>query len=79
MRDLIVTMIVFGGLPFILIRPWVGVLYWYWIGYMNPHRLTWGFAYDFPFALLVGATMLVGFVFARDRKPLETSTVSVYR
>ena len=32
----------------------MGVLVWSWIGYMNPHRLTWGFAYDFPLAMVVG-------------------------
>jgi len=38
MRDILVTAIVFGTLPFILKRPWVGILLWCWLGYMNPHR-----------------------------------------
>ena len=46
MRDIIVTLAVFGLLPLILRRPWLGVLAWSWLGFMNPHRLTWGFAYD---------------------------------
>ena len=33
---------------------------WSWLGYMNPHRLTWGFAYDFPFAQLVAVATLAG-------------------
>ena len=49
MRDLFVTLIVLGALPFAFLRPSIGVLTFSWLSYMNPHRLTWGFAYDFPF------------------------------
>ena len=37
MRDLIVTLAVLGSLPLIFLRPWVGVLVWVWISFMNPH------------------------------------------
>ena len=57
-------------MPFILVRPWIGILLWSWLGYMNPHRLSWGFAYDFPFAAVAGAATLVGLVFTRDRRGL---------
>lgn len=70
MRDLVVTAVVAGLLPFCLAMPWVGVLAWSWIGYMNPHRLTWGFATQMPFALMVGVATLVGMVFTRDSKPI---------
>ena len=39
MRDIAVTLVIFGALPFILWRPYIGVLVWTWIGFMNPHRL----------------------------------------
>lgn len=68
MRDLLVTLIVFGSLPVILMRPWVGILMWSWLGYMNPHRLTWGFAFDFPFAQAVALATLAGFIFTADRR-----------
>ena len=42
LRDLLVFAIVFGSIPFILRRPWIGVLMWVWISVMNPHRLSWG-------------------------------------
>ncbi len=51
MRDILVTAIVFGALPFIFKRPWIGILLWCWLAYMNPHRQAWGFAYEFPFAI----------------------------
>lgn len=78
MRDLIVTLIVFGSLPLILVRPWFGAIMWAWIGYMNPHRLTWGFAYDFPFAMLVAIATLAGLVFTKDRRGIPLSTVTFW-
>ena len=76
MRDILVTLIVCGSLPFILARPWIGILMWSWISYMNPHRLTWGFAYDMPFAAMVAGTTLVGLMFSKDlRQPVPRSGV----
>lgn len=53
MRDLILTAFVFGSIPFILRNPFIGLLMWVWLGIMNPHRFTWGFAYSMPFAMIV--------------------------
>lgn len=72
-RDLLVTLAVLCALPFCLFRTWVGLLVWSWLAYMNPHRLTWGFAHDLPFAQLVAAATLVGVLFANDRKPFLLS------
>jgi len=68
-RDILVTLAILSTLPVCLVRPWIGLLVWSWIGFMNPHRLTWGFAYDLPFAMMVGIATLIGFVFVGDRKP----------
>ena len=70
MRTLLVALLVFGSLPLILIKPHVGVLVWSWIGYMNPHRLTWGFTYDFPLAMVVGVATIVAWLFSREPKTL---------
>jgi len=70
MRDIFVTLAVFGSLPFILYHPYIGVLVWSWIGYMNPHRLSWGFASDFPFAMIVGITTLVAVMFSSEPKKI---------
>jgi probable O-glycosylation ligase (exosortase A-associated) len=35
---------------------------------MNPHRLSWGFAYDFPFALIVAVTTIVSVAFAKKKR-----------
>jgi probable O-glycosylation ligase (exosortase A-associated) len=59
MRDIIITLIVFGSLPVIFKRPWFGIVMWVWISVMNPHRLSWGFAYEFPFAMVIAITTLI--------------------
>lgn len=68
MRDLFVTLVVFGLLPAAFLQPWIGVLLWSWIGYMNPHRLSWGFAYEFPFAMLVALAVLAGLLISKEDK-----------
>jgi probable O-glycosylation ligase (exosortase A-associated) len=42
---------------------------WSWLAYGNPHRLTWDFAFEFPFAQVVAIATLVGFLFTRDKRP----------
>jgi putative inorganic carbon (hco3(-)) transporter len=70
MRDYVLTVIVFAMVPVCIMRPWIGILMWYWLGLMNPHRLTWGFAYTMPFAMAVGGATLIGAALARDRRPI---------
>lgn len=41
---------------------------------MNPHRMTWGFAYDFPFAPIIAVTTLAGFVLSTEAKRLPITT-----
>ena len=77
MRDIVVTAIIFGLLPVILWRPHVGVLVWTWIGFMNPHRLTWGFAYDMPFALIVALVTLVSMLSSREPKKMPWTRESI--
>ncbi len=77
MRDLVVAAIVFGALPFVLRRAWLGILLWSWLGYMNPHRLTYGFAYDFPFSMIVGLVALAAFAVTKDRQKMTWSGETV--
>jgi len=68
LRDLAVTAVIFWLLPFCLARPWIGILTWSWLGYMNPHRLTWSFAYSMPFGMMVMGATVIGLPFSRDVK-----------
>ncbi|MFZ5512296.1 MAG: putative O-glycosylation ligase, exosortase A system-associated [Pseudomonadota bacterium] len=77
MRDILITAIILGSLPFIFRRPWIGVLMWTWVGIMNPHRLAWGFAYSLPFAMIVGVATLTALLFSKELKryPAMPATV----
>ena len=77
MRDIFVTMIVLGVLPAVLFQPWIGVILWSWIGYMNPHRLAYGFAVDFPFAMLIALFTFVGLVFSKESKKMPWTKETV--
>lgn len=77
MRDIIITLIVIGVLPFILRRSYIGVLLWSWLGYMNPHRLSWGFAYNFPFAQIAALFTLVALPFDKGRKGIPITAVTI--
>ena len=68
MRDIAIFIIIMGLIPFCFTRPFIGVLSWSWLGYMNPHKLTWGFSYDFPFAQLIAIATLSGFIVMHLRK-----------
>ena len=73
MRDLILLIIVFGAIPFILARPYVGVLLWVWLGLMNPHRLAWGLAASLPLSAVVAGVTDVGLLFSSERKRVTWS------
>jgi probable O-glycosylation ligase (exosortase A-associated) len=77
LRDIVLTALIFGMLPFILFRPYFGILVWTWIGFMNPHRLTWSFAYDMPFAMIVALVTLVGLLMSREPKKVPWTRESV--
>ncbi len=68
-RDILLAGGILASVPFCFVYPWVGVLMWSWLAYGNPHRLTWDFAFDLPFALAVAGATLAGFLFTRERRP----------
>lgn len=77
MRDLVILLIILGSLPFILRKPHIGVFVWSWLSYMNPHRFSWGFAYNFPFAQVVAITLFVGFLFSKEKKSIPISGLTI--
>ena len=72
MRDIGLAIIILGSLPICFRRPWIGILMWSWLAYMNPHRLTWGFAWGQPWAQMVAVVTIGGILFSRggDWRPL---------
>jgi putative inorganic carbon (hco3(-)) transporter len=66
MRNLTLAAVMSVLLTMAATRPFVGVLAWSWISFMNPHQLVWGFSSDMPWALMVFGTTLFGCVVARE-------------
>jgi len=76
LRDLLLALILFGSVPVILRYTWVGVVVWSWLGYMNPHRLAFGFAYSFDWTEMIAITTLVSVVFSREKKTVPWNAVT---
>lgn len=77
LRDLFVTVVVFGSLPFILRQPEIGILMWSWLGYMNPHKLSWEFAHDFPYAQIVALTTMFALLISKEPKKIPWTAETV--
>lgn len=77
MRDIVLTAFILGSLPFILLRPQLGVVMYVWISVMNPHQLTYSFARDFNFAAIVAIATLAGTLFSKDVKPPPINALTV--
>lgn len=77
MINLAIVAAVLGSVPIILRYPFAGIIFWYWVSIMNPHRLAWGFASDFPVAMVIGATAIGAFMISRERKVLPSDTTTV--
>jgi probable O-glycosylation ligase (exosortase A-associated) len=77
MRDVALTLFIFAMLPVIFWRPHIGILLWTWIGFMNPHRLTWSFAHDMPFAMIVALVTLVAVLSSREPKKIPWTRESI--
>lgn len=71
MRGYALALTFFGLLPFIFIRgPFFGILMWFWVSLMSPHKLVWGGPFaDPPYALIVAvATLLAWFLAPNEPK-----------
>jgi probable O-glycosylation ligase (exosortase A-associated) len=68
MRDIALSLIFFSILPYVFSRPYIGIYLWTWLSLMNPHRLTYGFAFSFPFAQIVAIVILVSLFKSKEPK-----------
>lgn len=70
MRDILISIIIAAALIRTLKKPHEGVLLWAWLGYMNPHRLCYGFAQNMPYNQITALVALVSVLFSKERKSL---------
>jgi len=75
-RDLLIAFFLLGSIPAILMRPYVGLVMWFVVSFMNPHQMAYGFVTTMPVAMLIGGSTLVGFVLFREPKhmPIDATT-----
>lgn len=77
MRDAIFIALTGLLLLIALARPFVGVLVWSWISFMNVHRLVWGAAQTMPWAATAFAATLVGCILAREPRGFRPNALMV--
>ncbi len=77
MRDIVITIVILGLVPFILRSPRLGAYVWAWLAMMNPHRAVFGFARNLPFSHIVALSTLIAFLFSRDRRPFPISSITL--
>ncbi|HWP59904.1 MAG TPA: putative O-glycosylation ligase, exosortase A system-associated [Candidatus Acidoferrales bacterium] len=70
MRGIVLTIIVGLLLPQCFKDARIGILTWIWFGLMSPHRYTWGFSRNFPYAQFIALATLSGCLFHRRLKNL---------
>lgn len=77
MRDIFVTAVVFGALLLVFKHPHYGIYLWSWLSYMNPHKLTWGFAINLPFAFMTAIVTLTVYLLSKEPKRMPWTPETV--
>ncbi len=79
MRDLVVLSLIALGALAALRHPWAGIMLWTWVSIMNPHRMSWGVAYDAPVAQVAAIATLIGIVLTGDlrQSPFKGAPVAI--
>jgi probable O-glycosylation ligase (exosortase A-associated) len=75
-RSLGILGIILLSLGFIFVKPPIGVLMWTWVSVMNPHRLTYGFIYNFPVAYIIGLATIAGWLLSKEPKKIPITPVT---
>src|SRR3954447_17193792 len=69
MRGLVLFIVFIGLLSLVFKRPFVGILMWFWISLMNPHRIVYGFAAGVNYALVVAVVTLGSWLLLHPEEP----------
>ena len=77
LRDLSVFLLLAVLVVATLRRPYIGALGWVLFGIMNPHRLTFGPAFNFAFSQVIALTTLVAMLASREHKEFKGGAPAV--
>jgi putative inorganic carbon (hco3(-)) transporter len=76
MRDVALTAVLGVLLATVLAHPFVGVLLWNLIAFMNPHRMVWGFASAIPWAMVIFVITIIACI-ARGELRMPPANLTV--
>lgn len=68
MRTILFTLLMMGLVPYAFVKPFLGLLLWVWVSFMNPHRLTYGFSAAFPWVLIVSVITIFSLIVSRKEE-----------
>jgi probable O-glycosylation ligase (exosortase A-associated) len=71
MRDLVLALFLIGIFPVAISRPFIGLLVYLFLSVASPHRLTWGFAYEIPWAQLFAIPLIFSVILRGDYSLLK--------
>lgn len=77
MRDIVLSALVAAILVMVFKHPVLGAYLWAWLGLMNPHKMTYGFARSLPFAQIAALFTLAALVFTSKKQPLPRNRIAV--
>ncbi len=77
MRDIVLVTYVLWALTQVFSRPYIGAYLWTWISLMNPHRLTWGFAYALPYSMAIAGVTFLALLNSKHKKENVWSRESI--
>jgi probable O-glycosylation ligase (exosortase A-associated) len=75
LRDLVLTLLVSALLLAVFKHPVIGAYLWAWLSLMNPHKMTYSFAFRMPFAQVAALVTMLMCVTTRERQPLPRSPI----
>jgi len=76
MRDIVLSALVAAVLLMVFKHPVLGAYLWAWLGLMNPHKMTYGFARSLPFAQMAAVATLLALVVTKKRQALPRTGIT---
>ena len=73
MRSTLLLIVLAGFIPVSWIHPFIGVLVWSWLTFMNPHQVVWGLATELRLNLVISIVTVLGFLISRENKSLPSN------
>jgi probable O-glycosylation ligase (exosortase A-associated) len=77
MRALVIMIFLLGSLPITLFRPYVGVVMWYVVSFMNIQQEAYGALSSAPVGLMIAAAVIIGLVISPEAKKLPLDKIVI--